>query len=334
MIISSEGMLEVRDAREDNGELSLGNAEIIASEIFLKAGASVQVQSVLYNNDFEGVRRSVESIARAAELAISDGICMRVFLSYGDCSPRPSLSNTQLLELKSIGSNCLEIEYEYFNENLGSAQGHNRLAASCDLDFLLIQNPDIVVSPRVFEGLLTPFRSPGIGMTEAKQLPIEHPKDYDRNTGETEWATTACAIIPVKLFNRLGGFDADFFFLYCDDVDFSWRVREAGFKILFLPSVAVFHDKRLSNSGKWETTAAERYYSAEAALFLTYKWSRVDLTSEHLSFFEAHGDENLKKAAKLFVERREKGDLPRLHDLDHKIAHFVGNYYARHRFDL
>ena len=32
-------------------------------------------------------------------------------------------------------------------------------------------------------------------------------------------------MIPLPLFRELGGFDADNFFLYCDDVDFSWLVR-------------------------------------------------------------------------------------------------------------
>lgn len=301
---------------------------------FVNGPVSIQIQSVLYHNEFTAIKRAVESLARATELAISAGVCSKVKLRFGDSSSLPSFSEAQLTTLNASGLGALTIEYVYFNSNIGSARGHNTLAKACEADFLLIQNPDIVISPRTLESLLTPFTLPGIGMTEAKQLPIEHPKDYNPITGETGWATTACSMIPTPLFNQLNGFDAESFFLYCDDVDFSWLVREAGFKVLFQPAAVVFHDKRLNTEGKWQSSAAEHYYSAEAALFLTYKWSRPDLTEEYLNFFNEHGDDNQKKAAKIFTERRLNHQLPKRHDSDHKIAQFIGNYYTRHRFDL
>lgn len=318
-----------------DGPSHVDNTAVCSSKVpFVNGPVSVQIQSVLYNNEFIAIQRTVESLARAAELAITAGICSKVKLLYGDSSSLQSLTEAQLATLNAAGLSSLAVEYVYFDGNIGSACGHNTLAKNCEADFLLIQNPDIVVSPRILEYLLAPFTSPGIGMTEAKQLPIEHPKDYDPVTGETGWATTACAMIPVPLFNQLNGFDAESFFLYCDDVDFSWLVREAGFKVLFQPAAAVFHDKRLTTTGKWQSSAAEHYYSAEAALFLTYKWSRLDLTTEYLVFFENHGDDNQKKAAKIFTERRSNNQLPNPHDPDHKIAQFIGNYYTRHRFEL
>src|SRR5690606_12759794 len=122
------------------------------------------------------------------------------------------------------------------------------------------------------------LRRPGVGLVEAKQIPIEHPKDFDPETGETSWASTACAMGPLEVFREIDGFDADSFFLYGDDVDFSWRVRLAGYKVIHQSSAFVFHDKRLSHEGRWMSSPAEQYYSAEATLLLTYKWSRSDLT--------------------------------------------------------
>lgn len=318
-----------------NRPVHINSTDLCSTNLpFANGPVSVQVQSVLYNNEFTAIQRAVESLARGAELAITAGICSSVKLRYGDSSSLQSLTENQLSELNAAGQGSLVVEYEYFDGNLGSACGHNTLAENCDADFLVIQNPDIVVSPKTLEYLLKPFSSPGIGMTEAKQLPIEHPKDYDPVTGETIWATTACAMIPYPLFKQLNGFDAQSFFLYCDDVDFSWLVREAGFKVLFQPAAIVFHDKRLTPAGKWESSAAEHYYSAEAALFLAHKWSRPDLTAEWLAFFENHGDGNQKKAARIFAERRLNNQLPTPRDPDHKIGQFVGNYYTRHRFEL
>jgi GT2 family glycosyltransferase len=229
------------------------------------------------------------------------------------------------------------IEYDFFEGNLGSARGHNRLAEANAADMILVQNPDVVVSPRLFEVMLAEFARPGTGMVEAKQLPIEHPKDYDVRTGETCWATTACAMIPAPLFRQLEGFDAESFFLYCDDVDFSWRARLAGFKVIYQPAAVVFHDKRLSDDGGWLPSSAEEYYSAEAALLMAYKWSRQDLTERFLKTFRrdgAAGAAHLLRAVAEFERRKEQGTLPRQLDPQHRIGQFVDGMYAEHRFSL
>ena len=105
----------------------------------------------------------------------------------------------------------VHIDYTFFGGNLGSARGHNELSKSNDADIFLIQNPDVIVAPRLIETMVTEFNTPGVGIVEAKQLPIEHPKDYDPQTGETGWATTACTMIPATLFRELDGFDAEQF---------------------------------------------------------------------------------------------------------------------------
>jgi GT2 family glycosyltransferase len=296
--------------------------------------ATIQVQSVLFNTEPERIRRALASLARSAQLALRTQAVSAVQVAYGDGSPNPCLSTGDLSELQAEYRDLLEIRYDFFDRNLGSAAGHNRLAEECEQDFLLIQNPDVIVSPRLIENLLAPFETPGVGMTEAKQLPIEHPKDYDPVTGETSWATTACSMIPVPLFEELGGFDAATFFLYCDDVDFSWRVRLSGCKVVFVPSAGVFHDKRLSETGEWQASAAERYYSAEAALLLAHKWSRPDRVRKILEDFDNIPDENLRKAASVFREREAGDRLPTPLDPEHQVGQFVGQYYAKHRFDL
>lgn len=173
----------------------------------------------------------------------------------------------------------------------------------------------------------------GVGMVEAKQLPIEHPKDYDPNTGETGWATTACALIPLSQFRQLNGFDADSFFLYCDDVDYSWRVREAGFKVIFAPHATVFHDKRVSPVGGWQPSGAEQRYSAEAALMMAHKWSRPDLVAQISAMYKNAGP-NEQAALKNYEDKKAQGTLPTPRDAAHRIAEFNGYLYTRHRYRL
>ena len=301
---------------------------------FLAPAASLQVQTVLYGNHFSSVERAILSLGRAAELAIGSGMVSRVELAYGDSSPSPCLSEAELARLRAHYPDALTIRYDFFGGNLGSARGHNRLADATTADFILIKNPDVVVSPRLIINLLRAFTLPGVGMAEAKQLPIEHPKDYDPTTGETGWATTACAMIPLPLFRQLGGFDAETFFLYCDDVDFSWLVRLAGYKVIFQPSAVVFHDKRLSENARWQPTKSELYYSAEAALLLAEKWSRGDVVDQILRDWSVNGNEFTAKARAEYERRKRDGKLPSPLDPEHKIGYFVDGKYARHRYEL
>ena len=227
--------------------------------------------------------------------------------------------------------------YHWFNgANLGSARGHNELAsrAGRDTDFLWIQNPDVVVSPRLFEQVLTPFHQPGVGQVEAKQLPIEHPKEYDPHTGETEWTTTACVMTPLALFHALDGFDADTFFLYCDDVDLSFRIRELGLRLIFQPAASCFHDKRLGEAGEWQPSIPEMIYSAEAALMMAHKWSYPEFLEQTLKIFESSGESHLQRAVDIFHARRSAGTLPKPRDPNHEVARFNGHFYTKHRFSL
>jgi len=304
--------------------------------VFGKPDAVLQVQSVLFNNSLADTERAVVALARAAELAISSGALSRVVLRYGDSGPFPALDEGGLEQLRRAARGFLRIEYDYFGANLGSARGHNRLADQAEdtTEFIWIQNPDVLVSPRLFETILEPFRRSGIGQVEAKQLPIEHPKEYDPVTGETAWATTACVMIPLALFRELNGFDGESFFLYCDDVDFSLRVREAGYRVVFQPAAVCFHDKRLSKDASWQPTGAEKYYSAEAGLLMAHKWSRPELVERTLRYFVGSGDAAQENAAKAFLDRKAAGTLPIPRDAGHTIAEFHGHFYAKHRYAL
>lgn len=181
--------------------------------------------------------------------------------------------------------------------------------------------------------LLSAFDQSNCGMAEARQLPIEHPKDYDPRTGDTPWATTACALISTEIFRQLNGFDSETFFLYCDDVDFSWRVRLAGRRVLFQPSSVVFHDKRLNIDGSWKPSSAERYYSIEASLLMAYKYSRPDRLNEVLAVCDKYAsDEVFARAASNFRSREKIGKLPAQIDPEHKVSEFYNDNYCRHRF--
>lgn len=55
-----------------------------------------------------------------------------------------------------------------------------------------------------------------------------------------DWVTGAFLAFPRKLFDKIGGFDEDYF-MYYEDVDFCLRARRAGFPSYFLPSAKAIH---------------------------------------------------------------------------------------------
>jgi GT2 family glycosyltransferase len=280
--------------------------------------------------------RSLDCIQQAVKVAADRKKQIILSVLYGDASKEPLLADSAVKEIAEKYKNEFSFSYQFFNKNTGTAQGHNRLAAASSSDFIMIMNPDIVVSPRIFLQLLIPFDNNSLktGIAEARQTPIEHQKSYDIHTGKTSWASTACVLIRRKAFEQVGGFDEKSFFMYCDDVDFSWMVRLLGYDVIYCPDAVVFHDKKLSASGHWIATSAEKYYSAEAALFMAHKWSYPEYLNTLLETFSQSADEDYQRAVSSFLEKKSEGRLPSQVDPKHTVALITAQGYGEYRFSL
>ena len=300
---------------------------------------SIRIHTILYKLPAPLLERFVLSVAGAVSVAKEAGLISTASLQIGDCSPIPTLAPHQVDEYASAtrDSGLDEVGYRFFQANLGSAAGHNALLSDFNADLLWIINPDTVASPYVLSEMLvrmggSAYGVGDVGLVEARQLPIEHPKVYDLETGETGWATTACALLPSHVVKEVGTFDADTFFLYCDDVDYSWRIRLAGYKIMYAPSARIFHDKRATPEGHYRASSTEEYYAGEAALLMAHKYSRPDLVELYMRGLDS-GSELSKKAAAEFRSRRDSGRLPVPIDEDHAVGEFPrAGLFAEHRY--
>ena len=303
---------------------------------FMMKEKSIQIQSVLYCNNKNDVLKAIDSLSRAIELNFFyNGILKEFILKYGDASPSPIFEDVEIKELNEKYK-FLKIDYYFFGFNSGTSKGHNLLGKDCSYEYMMIMNPDVILTPKFFIEIMKPFIKPSnmTGMVEARQTPIEHPKEYDIHTGETDWAATACAVFPTSIFNELKGFDEVSFYMYCDDLDFSWRIRLLKYKIIYQPSAVIFHSKYLSNSGTWLPTSSEQYFSAEAALILAHKWSNPKLLKKLISIYSLSNNENLIKAVTEFKKRKENNSLVPPIDPYHTVAKFVEYNYTKHRFSL
>jgi hypothetical protein len=242
------------------------------------------------------------------------------------------LSEADIAELRAA-CEPVDLRYTFFNENTGHGKGQNRLAKDIAGGYLMFLNPDIVLAPDALAELLIPFSSRSdVGITEARQTPFEHPKEYDVKTGETSWASGGCMFIPAALFHQIGGFD-EVFFMHCDDVDLSWRVRLTGKVIQYCPSAIVFHDKRLSaSSALWMPSEAEKQYSAEGFLLMSHKWSYPKAALAALTSFKLSKSEHHKKAVQNYTRRKADGTLPQPIDPKKTVSEIVKFNYGKMRY--
>lgn len=293
---------------------------------------TLAVQSVLYGNSAEDIERAARALANSVRWARADGLISDWTLQLGDCSPAAVFTDETLAPLREVvEAQGGTLGYTVFGANLGSAAGHNALAPLSSTQLMLILNPDAQVAPDTITALARVVTG-DVGLAESRQVPLEHPKYFEPGTGATSWASTACAMTVREGFDTVGGFDSATFFLYCDDVDYSWQLRLHGYRVVFEPAAAVFHDKRLTITGDWPAGAAEIYYSAEAAILLAHKYSRPDIVKSLVARYTKDGSEAVLKAVAEYRRRKAAGELPTPVDPDHKVAEFVKDNYAVHRF--
>jgi hypothetical protein len=295
---------------------------------------SLAVQVVLFRQSTDSLATLLRSVDRAVARAQDAGSVGPAALLLGDSSPAPVLTPEQVTQFRGTLSRCGGdgLTYHYFDRNRGSAGGNNDLFACSDSELVLIINPDCYAGPGLVHTLCSAMEVPDAGIVEARQLPLEHPKEFSRQTGETSWASGSCMLIRRGVVDLLGGFDEESFFMYCDDVDLSWRARLAGYRVIYQPAACVFHDKRLDAQGQIVAGEAEVYYSAEASLMMAWKWSRPDVLATNRQALSASGSEPQRRAVEVFDERRASGRLPAPLDPTGRVSQFVGHTYARHRF--
>jgi GT2 family glycosyltransferase len=155
--------------------------------------------------------------------------------------------------------------------NNGFARAMNLLVRQSSAPFMFLLNPDTQLEPGCLETLLDRARTDDrIGICEARQAPREHPKAWDRLTGETTWCSGAAALIRREAFEEVAGFDERLYFMYCEDVDLSWTLWLKGWKCIYEPAAVVQHFTQDVVPGKRRTR--ENYFSFRNSLFLYYRF--------------------------------------------------------------
>ncbi|MBU6428638.1 MAG: glycosyltransferase, partial [Cyanobacteria bacterium REEB65] len=176
---------------------------------------------VLYRTDRAMLERCLQSIARQ-ELPAD----IRIVLGFRDNlqGHDRELLDDVLADLAITDRVAVRLE----GDNVGFGAGHNALFAAAQeagvaFDYDLCVNPDAILHRDAVARLVGFARQhQNEGLFEARQFPREHPKPYDPQTFETPWCSGCVLLVPRAVYERIGGFDPEFF-MYCEDVDLSWR---------------------------------------------------------------------------------------------------------------
>ncbi len=158
--------------------------------------------------------------------------------------------------------------------NLGYAGGNNvgiREALKQKSDYIFILNPDTIVDKNCLKNLMSKARpdtilQPIILLYKNGRktnlinttgnylnfLGFGCCRDYLKENRETEsreiaFPSGAALFAPSEIFQKVGGFDEDFF-MYLEDLDFGFRARKSGFNARLVPSAKIYHKYSFSQN--------------------------------------------------------------------------------------
>lgn len=69
---------------------------------------------------------------------------------------------------------------------------------------------------------------------------IEEDKGQYDDMREIFWATGACLFVRSDVYHKAGGLDEDFF-AHMEEIDLCWRIRNMGYRILYIPQSRIYH---------------------------------------------------------------------------------------------
>lgn len=190
--------------------------------------------------------------------------------------------------------------------NGGFAKGYNDALVEVLADYYILLNSDIEVTANWIEPIIELMeKDKTIAACQPKLRSYHEPEKFEyagaaggfidkygypfcrgrifqsleTDTGQYEdiceifWATGACMFVRADLFHQFGGLDADFF-AHMEEIDFCWRLKNEGYKIMYCPDSVVFH---VGGGTLPKKSSQKTYLNFRNNLALLYKNLRSDL---------------------------------------------------------
>ena len=160
-----------------------------------------------------------------------------------------------------------------FDRNYGFAGGYNKALAQVEADYYVLLNSDVECTPHWVEPVIDMMeRNESFAVAQPKLMMYDRRDTFEyaggaggfidrygypfcrgrlfqsleRDHGQYEeeadifWATGACMFVRASVWHQLGGLDDDFF-AHMEEIDFCWRVKQAGYMVRYCPRSTVYH---------------------------------------------------------------------------------------------
>jgi len=166
-----------------------------------------------------------------------------------------------------------EIRIIQNNENGGFSKGYNDALKQIDAEYYCLLNSDVEVTEHWVEPIIHLLdNQPEVAVVQPKLLSYFNKEQFEyagasggfidflgypfcrgrvfehleKDTGkydeatEVFWATGAALFVRSEIFHKVNGLDEDFF-AHMEEIDFCWRVKSLGYKIMVEPKSVIYH---------------------------------------------------------------------------------------------
>jgi GT2 family glycosyltransferase len=181
--------------------------------------------------------------------------------------------------------------------NLGYGPAVNLVASQTDSEWIAAANADVALEPGALEALLTAGADERVGAVAPRlllpdgttQQSVHHfptlpftlafnlgLRRLNRRLGDrfyledrwdperprtVDWALGAFLLLRRRAFHGVGGFSEDQW-MYAEDLDLAWRLRDAGWVTAYVPEGRVLHDAGAATSPAFGDDKTARYMAA------------------------------------------------------------------------
>ena len=202
---------------------------------------------------------------------VEDEVNMEVFVVDNNSSDR---------SIEKAQKEFPKYKYILNIENLGFGKAHNLVLKNLNTEYILILNPDVELKKGDLKEMLNYMEenkevgasSPEIILTNGvrdltahrgfptpwasfkyflfKDDSLYHLTNFDlTKIHEVDAITGAYFLTRKSVLEKVGFFDEDYF-MYAEDLDLCYRIKKAGYKIMYVPTVKVLHHKGITTGLK------------------------------------------------------------------------------------
>lgn len=173
-----------------------------------------------------------------------------------------------------------KVQFIENSQNLGFGRAHNEVLENLKTEYVLIFNPDTKINAGVLSYMTRYMeRNPDVGASSCKLVLDNGRMDWASHRGfptpyasfryyflgndslyhltekpmdkphEVDAISGSFFLTRKSVLDKVGFFDEDYF-MYGEDIDLCFRIKKAGFKVMYIPEVFITHYKGVSSGLK------------------------------------------------------------------------------------